>query len=75
MAETEPKGNAGTMSNRHATVGEEISDKVFYNNKHSEAADKAHLDRMEKDALYFLEGIRRQDQGDPTIAQDLEART
>lgn len=57
------------------SVGIEICDQAFYDSKHSEAADKDHLDRMERDALHLLEGIRRRDQEDPTIARDLDART
>lgn len=60
------------MSDRR--VGVEISDRALYDRKHDESADKRHLDHMERDALYLLEGIRRHDQEDPAIARELDTR-
>lgn len=46
-----------------------IRDRAFYDGQQNVDEDKKHIQEMEKEARYFLEGIRLQDQDNPSIRQ------
>ena len=62
----------GGLARVMSSVGVKIRDRAFYDTQHDTDEDRRHVADMERDALYLLEGIRRRDQENPGIAQEID---